>query len=601
MERRQHRKHLDLLASFPKDRYPEIRDNQRNALDLIQKRNESLTFELPTGSGKTAVGMTFLEWLRQQGKGPLFYIVPTKTLVDQVKEMHPEVSVVYGRNEHPCLYYPDRDLSADDIPCSMLKDCAHRVNQDTGETHEAGAVPCPYLLQKYQAKANKKIVVATTAFYLFTQFFNKEWGEVAGLVIDEAHQIARTIRHCLSFEITDYHLKRMVALLERIDKTAAEKLGKFLAAMIKICQFKRSNTPTLLTTDEISELIKELMDIDADALRNKVGQAVQTRQIDPVEELEVLKRLEIVIRDLNRCLRSLSYAREDEKRRALNYVFAYYERGVDQGKYVQYRLYIKAYYVGLIVQRLLSPFTIAYSATIGNPQIFGYETGITFPFFTFPSSFSAKKARIYLPTDTPNLAVKARKKGEPARVLRRIAKACRRFADSGHRSLVVVVSEKERERFIAVCRQEKVTAINYGNGKAAKDAASTFKNGEGDILVGTVSNYGEGIDLPKQIAPVIFFLRPAYPIPGMPETEFEERRFGSRLCWQLRNWREMIRALQVRGRNLRSDEDLGVTFFISQQFGRFLYPSLPDWLTESYRGDMRFEDCINNALQLLAI
>ena len=43
-----------------------------------------MTFELPTGSGKTAVGFAFLRTLQEAGRGPLFYITPTKPLVDQV-------------------------------------------------------------------------------------------------------------------------------------------------------------------------------------------------------------------------------------------------------------------------------------------------------------------------------------------------------------------------------------------------------------------------------------------------------------------------------------------------------------------------------------
>jgi len=71
------------------------------------------------------------------------------------------------------------------------------------------------------------------------------------------------------------------------------------------------------------------------------------------------------------------------------------------------------YHVAALVKRLLAPMTVAYSATIGNPEVFGFETGIKFPFYTFPSDFPVENTRTFLPTDTANLAVKGRSKREP--------------------------------------------------------------------------------------------------------------------------------------------------------------------------------------------
>lgn len=172
------------------------------------------------------------------------------------------------------------------------------------------------------------------------------------------------------------------------------------------------------------------------------------------------------------------------------------------------------------------------------------------------------------------------------------------FASKKIRSLVVVVSEKERGKFLTLCGEENVNAVSYGNGVPAKEVVARFRDGEGDVLVGTAAHFGEGIDLPRRVAPVIFFLRPAYPRPNDPVTVFEERRFGNKR-WLLWNWRVMIEALQVRGRNIRSAEDVGVTFFISQQFRRFLFAALPQWLEPAYRGDSTFDECVEETMKLL--
>jgi Rad3-related DNA helicase len=173
----------------------------------------------------------------------------------------------------------------------------------------------------------------------------------------------------------------------------------------------------------------------------------------------------------------------------------------------------------------------------------------------------------------------------------------------GLRSLVVLVSEDERQRFLRMCPEAELNggaleAVSYGKGVTAREAAVRFKDGVGDVLVGTVSQYGEGVDLPNRIAPVIFYLRPAYPNPYEPEAQFEASRYGSRrfAVW---NWRVMNDLLQVRGRNIRSVNDEGVTFLISQQFRKFARPTLPKWLLPAYVADKSMEECVDDAMRLL--
>src|SRR3989344_7871452 len=150
MSRRQHLQNTDrlsqkeLLDAFPWEQYPEMRANQEAALRAIAEENGNVILESPTGTGKTAIEFSLLRALELRGEWPLFWIVPNKAQVEQVKRLHPEVQVAYGRHEHDCLYYGDEGLKADEIPCLTLTNCPHRVNQETGETHTPGAARCPY-------------------------------------------------------------------------------------------------------------------------------------------------------------------------------------------------------------------------------------------------------------------------------------------------------------------------------------------------------------------------------------------------------------------------------------------------------------------------
>jgi len=590
-----HLEHLDFLAHWPKNRYPKIMGNQGKALMLLEKHDCSLLLELPTGTGKTAIGYTFLKTLEAAGQTSLFYITPNKTLVDQAKKLHPDVKVMYGRNEYPCLYY-NGEISAEAAPCSLL-DCPHRVDAETGETEVAGAEPCPYLGDKWNAKQGG-IVVCTMAFYLFTHLFSEEWGETAGLVIDEVHQIARVFRGSLSYEITDYHLEKAMDLFYNADIQEAQILDSFRRKMMKVVKKRQPGTATLLEPAEINNLLSDLYGIDSRSMMRAVRQAMKNGKIDALKQHETLKRAEVITRSLTRYLRSLEYSLETDNRKPLNYTYGYYEQEIGENSKTQYRLVIRAYYVAPLIKKILASRTLAYSATIGDAETLGFESGIKFPFYAFESDFPVENAKILIPSDTPNLAVKSRSRQDLTRSLRKIAKACRDLQDAGSRSLVVVVSNKERERFLMLAGEEGVDAISYGNGIKPREAARKFQQGEGSVLVGTVANYGEGVDLPKNLAPVIFFLRPAYPNPKDPATIFEERRFGN-MRWRLWNWRVMIEALQVRGRNIRSAKDLGVTIFVSQQFKRFIPAALPKWLEGAYRGDLRLEECVSAAKDLL--
>jgi Rad3-related DNA helicase len=558
----------------------------------------TLLVESGTGSGKTAIEYAIPKAVESCGGKTLFLITPNKTLVDQIKQEFPDLKVALGRNEHPCLYYED-EFRADEIPCSFLQDCPHRVNQASGQTHQAGAVPCPYLQQKFEAKQGG-VVVATDSFFLFTRLFSQEFEEPDCLVIDEAHRLADVVRNSLSYEITDYHLRQLVELLRRIKSSEARKLRAFLKIMREIAKSKPAKKQVLLADKEIDRLINALSAIDSKQVLADTKAAIASGLIDRHGDRSKLKRLEMVARDLRRYIHSLEYCTTAKSDNPLNYVCAFYEEERPEGKRVQHKLVIKCFCVTGLIKAILGKLNVAFSATIGNKDVFGYETGIRGPMFSAPSPFSGANARIYMPSDTPDLAVRNVKRDTKLRVVKRMVRAAKHFAKQDQRSLFVTISNDERALIMKVAEEEGLDAISYGNGTTAKEMAIAFRNGQGEALVGTAANYAEGVDLPKQVAPVIWFLRPAYPRPDDPLTQFEEKRFGRNRSWARWQYKAIIQALQVRGRNIRGTTDLGVTFFISQQFRKFVFGSLPKELqNKAYRGQFSFDECLKDASELL--
>ena len=592
---------LDLMGSFPYDRHTTMRVPQRVALEGMRGVEGIMIREMPVGTGKTAIGVTYLNALRKAGSTRLFYILPNKTLVEQVHTLHPDVQVAYGRNEHPCLYYPEENLTADEVPCSMLGDCPHRVDQLTGETFEEGAIPCPYLKQKFEAKQMEKIVVCTNAFFLFTVLFSEEFSP-EGVVVDEGHALAQSIRSVLQTDITDWKVEQAVDVLDEVSPRQCEHLATFLSSMKRLVKRYAMDREVLLDEEQVKQLYKALMTMHPNALQAEVRRAIARGKLDRRADREVLKQLDDIARSVTRFQHALKFAMSGmtEKGYPLNFVVAFGKTEMGERDHVQYKITIKDYYVVPLIKKVMPKNTLVMSATIGDPSLFAFETGIKGDFASVPSIFPPENARIYMPTDTANLAVKEMgiKKRGKNKMLRLIIDAAQRFARKGHRSLVVVVSNEERQKFQEFAQESGLKVLTYGDGMTARECVSRFRDGEGDCLLGTAANFGQGIDLPKQTAPVTFCLRPGYPRPSDPQTQFEQQRFGKKL-WQLWNWRVMIEMLQARGRNIRSDKDLGVTFLISQQYRRFTFGALPEWLKPAYRGNSTFEECVKDTMTLL--
>lgn len=573
--------------------------SQLEAFDKLGRQASSLLLEAPTGTGKTAIGVTTLLAFAKAGYTGLWYIAPNKAQVDQVAAMHPEVTRVYGRNEYPCLYFEEADYSADDIPCLSIE-CPHRVDMETGETVDPDAEPCPYYLAKYKAKTSSKIVVCTMAYYLFNTLFARGNEPATALVIDEVHRLPDVVRSALSYDISDYHLERSIALLREVgEEEAAGVLQEFFRQMKRILAArKRTNNPLkILTTEEIDNLLNVLYQIEPGKLQASATKAIRKALGKGADEegIKTLKQLQTIAYDLTRYVRSFEYAQSTEEHEPLNYVtYAYRTDELVGNEKVRQKLVIRNYYVVPRIRRLLAPFTLAYSATIGDPKIFGYESGIQSRFLALGNTFPEDNARLYLPTDAPQLAAAKRDDGEPRSTLRRIAKMCSRHAGKGIRSLVIVVSEDERQLFLDEATKAKLNVVSYSEGVNSRMAIATFRDGEGDVLLGTMAQYGEGLDLPDGMAPVIHLLRPGYPNPRDPQAQFEMERFGKTKKrrqgrerkdppWWLWQYREVIKALQARGRNIRSANDCGVTIFWSASFGNFLPGGLPTWLKPSWR------------------
>ena len=588
-------KKQDFLANF-KRVHKEPRTNQHLVLQKMPYE-EALLLQAPTGTGKTGLGWAFLKTHCDPGQNG-FYVCPSKTLVDQVVQLYPEVMPMYGRNEYDCLYYSD-PYKSDEIPCALLRDCPHRVDLETGETFEKNAKPCPYLLAKYQSR-KKQLVACTTPYYFFEALGREELPNA--VVIDEVHNWADSIRNMMQYHITDMRLEEFWVLLSSIDcRSEAKNIRDFLDVMIAIIrQYEAGRRTSLITDEDLRTMLKILLKIRRSNIDDKVKKAITEKKINPKADREILNDLDEFTGSLYNYVRSLEFALETKDHKPLTYVFGYWDKKLEEGKKVQYVLTIRSYSIaGLTKTRLLPKKRLAMSATIGDdPKILMNETGITGTFIDLTSDFPIEHTRICIPTDVADLSVKGMRRNDKNRMIRQMLRGVAKGKRAGIRSLIIVVSEEERKKALEFAPEEGVEAISYSETVKARQAVSMFREGMGDVLVGTEAQYGEGIDLPDGIAEFTFYLRPGYPSPDDPQAQFEERRLGN-YRWSLWTWRVIRKMLQARGRTIRSVTDKGYVFLMSQQFKRFTYGGLPKWLKGSYVYTKSFDEAVKDGVHMM--
>jgi superfamily II DNA or RNA helicase len=90
-----------LFRDLPRRKHPSLYDHQGQILRtyVAQAMNApDVALQLPTGSGKTLVGLLLAEWRRRKNRERIVYLCPTRQLVNQVAE---EASTKYGLTVEP--------------------------------------------------------------------------------------------------------------------------------------------------------------------------------------------------------------------------------------------------------------------------------------------------------------------------------------------------------------------------------------------------------------------------------------------------------------------------------------------------------------------
>ena len=288
---------LDTIDSnFPKQEY---RDGQKEAIEFAVNAFNSgkklVILECPTGSGKSAIGMTLANMVKSS-----YYLTITKILQDQlVDDFSDSIIELKGRNAYPCTFYDrygqkmvERKLWSSKILDGLKQDancnngfCRSKYNSSGDKfkcakcflvsgveesqkpAGELTDLPvgmsysaCPYYEQVHRAIRASKVVMNFSSFLFQTQMTTRFDVPRDLMIIDECHNIEPQLLDFVSFTLNDQYLSEYGIIIPELDDAQDYRVwmenSKIKEIIFEIIKNARKEGDTKLE-DELTRVLKK--------------------------------------------------------------------------------------------------------------------------------------------------------------------------------------------------------------------------------------------------------------------------------------------------------------------------------------------------------
>lgn len=568
--------------AFPMESY---RDGQKKcieyAVNAFNNGKRIVILECPTGSGKSAIGKTLMNMVKDS-----FYLTVTKILQDQFTSDFENVIELKGKNAYPCTFYAregkelvaKKILSQQDLNDRLLKapDCTSgfcrtnmsimgvlvdvtkgscppcfptmpKVLKDPETVIPKGSLKtlpmamqysaCPYYEQVYKAIDSNQVIMNFSSF-LYQTTLTKRFAKTRELlVIDEAHNVESQILDFVSFSLSDSILSNHNIFIPKLN--SASNYAKW---------FEEIN---------LYQMILQCL--------NDYQRAGKTKEYDDLERLS--KKLEIFMYNVSR----------DDAEWVTEYTETY------DGERTVRSVTIKPVYAIGFVNDLLfraGKRVLLLSATILDVDVMCRSLGIErdeIAAYRMKNRFPVKNRPIYVRPVAKMTGGKDKMQEWLPKLVEGVERILEKYPDK--RGIVHTHNNAIMEAIVTRIKPKLFSRlITQREFPDKKDLLHMHSKRPNSVIVAPAMH--EGINLIDDLSRFQVICK--VPYANFYENEQLRRRVEVDPDYYM--WMTAIKLVQSYGRSIRSETDYADTYIIDEAFIRFARDAkriLPSWFNEA--------------------
>ncbi len=509
-------------GSFP---YATYREGQREALERAREAFEEgrrfVIVEAPTGAGKSAIAVALAREARSA-----YLLTGQKILQDQYVRDFPDLAVMKGRSNYPCLVVNTHAAAAPCIAGRRFPACEE----------------CPYFTAKDVALGAANVTM-NYAYYLAELNYAGGFGERDLLVLDEAHNAEAALMGFVQVTLGEAALVRA-----GIDRRLPPPLG--------------DEGYFDFAEDLLPELRARAREVDAELRGDEATSATATARLQVKQWLDgQVARLSMLV----------------DSRDADGTEWVVERRRSDMGETVTFKPVEVAPFAEALLFRGAGR-VLMLSATILDPRTFLHGLGVDVEdvvVINVPSNFpvenrplvlrpSARLTRHYIDKELPRLVAA-------------IADICEAHPDE--KGVIHSHSYRIARAIEQGLPEEHRWRLVTHHDSSERDVALTSHMSSREPTILLTPSMTEGIDLVDELSRWQVLCKIPYPNLGDAQVK---RRAELHPSWY--DWRTCLTVVQAYGRSVRSRDDFAVTYLLDAGFPAFLArhrSRLPAWFLEA--------------------
>lgn len=553
---------VDGVASF--------RDGQREAIEFIVESFNSgkrfVVIEGPTGSGKSAIGMTMADLV-----GNSYYLTSTKILQDQLVNDFADVVELRGRNAYPCTLYdrlgqkmvkkgilkqqqldnilikkPDCDtgfckskIGGSGFKCGacFAKDGPNRAGILKELPDGFSYSTCPYYEQVYKAINSRKVLMNFSSF-IYQTASTTRFAEARDLIIiDECHNVESQLMDYVTLTINDSYLADFGIFIPKLE--TANDYAQF---------FQKCNLGTVL-----EQIISDANDEEKTKYAN----------------------------DMSRTLASYNRFISDMSEDSSNWIVEYSEIPQTDSR----RVVFKPIFVSSMTEDIIFRYGIKIllmSATVLNVDMMASSLGINkseLAAYRMKNRFPVKNRPIYLDTVAKFTGGKDGMVEWGPKLVTKVNELANKYR--GKRGIIHTHNFAIQELLKNKCANSvKSRFLHQQDFQTKQDMLAAHSQSTDTILVAPAMH--EGIDLYGDLSRFQIICKVPYP------NHFENKQLARRIELDRKylTYLVSLKTVQSYGRSIRSADDYADTYILDESIYKFLSDAercqmIPQWFTEA--------------------